>query len=91
MNKTEFVDRIAEKKELSKKEALEMVETVFGEASDVIGEGFELSLHGFGKFNTRERAEREGVNPQTKQKILIPASKTVGFKPAKALKELVNE
>ncbi len=49
-----------------------------------------VDLFGFGKFETKTRAARTGINPQTKEPVQIPETKVVGFKPAKALKEKVN-
>ena len=77
MNKTELVAAIAEKAELSKKDA-EKALAAFTE------------LVGFGTFEVAERAERTGRNPQTGKDIVIPASKSPKFKAGKALKDIVN-
>ena len=58
--------------------------------ASALQQGDAVDVHGFGKFNVVERKERQGINPQTKEKITIPASKAITFKPAKGLKEKVQ-
>ncbi|MBQ6825046.1 MAG: HU family DNA-binding protein [Clostridia bacterium] len=90
MNKTELVAAIAAKAEISKKDAdkalAAFVDTVVAE----LKAGEKIQLVGFGTFEVRERAAREGVNPATGAKIKIAASKNPVFKAGKALKEAVN-
>jgi len=90
MNKTELVKAIAEKSGLSKKDA----DLAFASVIDVITEtliaGEKISIIGFGTFEVRNRAAREGLNPFTKEKIHIPASKAPAFKAGKALKQKIN-
>ena len=64
-----------------------IVDTVFDTIADDLAGGHAVQLAGFGTFAVKERAERPGRNPQTGAAITVPASKTVGFKPAKRLKE----
>lgn len=90
INKKALAETLATKLDISKKDATEVVELVLDEMKAVLEEGNTLDLAGFGKFEVRERAARDGFNPQTKEKIKIPATKAVGFKPAKALKEAVK-
>ncbi|SES87612.1 bacterial nucleoid protein Hbs [Oceanobacillus limi] len=90
MNKTELVSAVAEKSELSKKDATAAVEAVFESISDSLKEGEKVQLIGFGNFEVRERAARTGRNPQTGEEIQIPASKVPAFKPGKQLKDLVK-
>ena len=89
MNKTELIAAMAEKAGVSKKDA----EKVLGAFVDVVGEslkkGDKIQLVGFGTFETRERAAREGKNPQTGEKIKIAASTVPAFKAGKALKDLI--
>ena len=89
MTKTELVAAMAEKAGVSKKDA----EKVLGAFVDVVGEslkkGDKIQLVGFGTFETRERAAREGKNPQTGEKIKIAASTVPAFKAGKALKDLI--
>ena len=87
MNKTELVAAIAEKAELSKKDA----EKAFTETvAEQLKNGDKIQLVGFGTFEVAERAARTGQNPQTGKAIEIPASKAPKFKAGKALKDTVN-
>lgn len=87
MNKTELVAFVAEKTELSKKDAQVALEAVIEGISTSLQDGDKVSLPGFGSFDVRERAARKGVNPATGKPMDIPASKSVGFKVGKQLKE----
>ena len=92
MTKTDFVAAVAEKAELSKKSAASIVDTVFDLISDTLAKGEKLTLIGFGTFEVRDRAAREGRNPQDpSKKIQIPAKKVPAFKPGKELKEKVEK
>ena len=91
MTKSKLIDAIhGNNRDLTKKNIEKVVDHVFTNLTSSITEEGRLSYPGFGTFEVRERKEREGLNPRTKEKITIPASKTVGFRPAKALKENVN-
>ena len=90
MNKTELVAAIAEKTALSKKDADSALKAFIEVVGDELGKGEKVQLAGFGTFEVSERAEREGINPRTKETITIPASKAPKFKAMKALKEKVN-
>ena len=90
MNKTELVAAMAEKAELSKKDAEKAVNSVVNAITEALKQGDKVSLVGFGTFEVRERPERKGRNPQTKQEIVIPASKLPAFKAGKALKDSVQ-
>ena len=89
MNKTELVSAMAEKADVTKKDA----EKVLGAFIDVVGDalkkGDKIQLVGFGTFETRERAAREGKHPQTGEKIKIAACTVPAFKAGKALKDLI--
>ncbi|MBQ9607041.1 MAG: HU family DNA-binding protein [Lachnospiraceae bacterium] len=91
MNKSELVESIAKKAELSKKDA----EAALNAFTDVVGKalkkGDKVQLVGFGTFETVKRAARKGRNPQTGKEIKIAASKAPKFKAGKALKDLVNK
>lgn len=91
MNKTEFISAIADKSGLSKANARKAVEAFFETVSDTVKNGEKVSLIGFGSFSLTERAARKGVNPQTKQPIDIPASKSVKFKAGSDLLSKVND
>jgi len=90
MNKTDLINAVAEKSELSKKDATKAVDAVFETVSDALKDGDKVQLIGFGNFEVRERSARKGRNPQTGDEIDIPASKVPAFKPGKALKDAVN-
>lgn len=90
MNKTDLINAVAEKSELSKKDATKAVDAVFESIMDSLKDGEKVQLIGFGNFEVRERAARKGRNPQTGAEIEIAASKVPAFKPGKALKEIVK-
>ena len=91
MNKTDLINAVAEKSELSKKDATQAVDSVFEAITDSLTEGEKVQLIGFGNFEVRERSARKGRNPQTGEEIDIPASKVPAFKPGKALKDAVKK
>jgi DNA-binding protein HU-beta len=88
MTKAELLDVIAKANEgLTKKQVAMMVDAVFMTMAKAIVKDEEFSYPGFGSFKIRKRKARTGRNPQTGETMKIKASKTVGFKPAKSLKE----
>ena len=90
MNKTELIAAVAEKAELSKKDADKAVAAVFAAIEDALKAGDKVQLIGFGTFEVKERAVREGRNPSTRATIKIAASKVPSFKAGAALKKSVN-
>ena len=90
MNKAEFVNAMAEQTGLSKKDSEAAINAFVNIVSDELVKKEKVSLIGFGTFETRERAARTGINPATKEKIEIAASKSVKFKASKALKDAVK-
>lgn len=90
MNKTELVAAVAEKAELSKKDADKAVAAVIDAITETLKGNGKVQLVGFGTFEVRERAARTGINPQTKQTIEIAASKNPVFKAGKALKDAIK-
>ncbi|MCI8453370.1 MAG: HU family DNA-binding protein [Lachnospiraceae bacterium] len=90
MNKTELVAAVAEKAELSKKDAEKAVKAFTDAVAEELEKGGKVQLVGFGTFEVSERAAREGRNPKTGKKMDIAASKTPKFKAGKALKDQVN-
>lgn len=90
MNKTELITAIAEKSELSKKDADKALAAFIDTVTDELKNNGKVQLVGFGTFEVTERAARKGRNPQTSEEILIPASKSPKFKAGKALKDAVN-
>jgi DNA-binding protein HU-beta len=90
MNKTELVATIAEKAEISKKDAERALNAFTDTVSDALREGDKIQLVGFGTFEVSERTERTGRNPQSGETMVIPASKIPKFKAGKALKDVIN-
>ena len=90
MNKTELIAAVAEKAELSKKDAEKAVKAFTDVVSEELVNGGKIQLVGFGTFEVSERAAREGRNPKSGEVMNIPASKTPQFKAGKALKDMVN-
>ena len=88
MNKTELIAAVAERSELSKKDA-EAAVTALVDVTESLRREEKVQLVGFGSFEVKVRAERMGRNPQTKEPIPIPASKAPVFKAGKALKDAV--
>ena len=91
MNKTELIAAIAEKAELSKKDAEAALNASVEAISEALAQGDKIQLIGFGSFEVKERAARVGRNPKTKEEIKIPASTYPVFKAGKALKDRVAE
>ena len=90
MNKTELIAAVAEKAELSKKDADKAVAAVFAAIEDALKADDKVQLIGFGTFEVKERAAREGRNPSTGETITIAAAKVPSFKAGAALKKSVN-
>lgn len=91
MTKAELVTALQEKSGLKTKVETEKALAAFIDVvKDTLATGESIQLVGFGTFEVRERAAREGINPRTKEKIKIPATKVPAFKPGSALKEAVN-
>ncbi len=91
MNKTELIAAIAEKAELSKKDAEKALNAFTATVTDTLVKGEAVTLVGFGSFEVKKRAARNGLNPQTKETIKIPAKKLPSFKAGKALKDSVDK
>ena len=89
MNKTELINAVAEKADISKKDAEIAITAVVDSITEALIDGEKVQLVGFGSFEVKRRAERLGRNPKTKEAIKIPASKAPVFKPGKALKDAV--
>ncbi|WP_372964176.1 HU family DNA-binding protein [Marinobacter sp.] len=90
MRKPELAAAIADQTGLTREKASEVVNAVTDQITAAAARGEDISLIGFGTFSVRKREARTGRNPQTGATIQIAASKTVGFKPGKALKEAVS-
>jgi DNA-binding protein HU-beta len=90
MNKTVLIKQVAIQSELTKPQASLAVDAVLESIQQALQNGDSVQLIGFGTFEVRERAAREGRNPHTGEALTIPASKIPAFKAGKALKEAVK-
>ena len=90
MNKSALISAVSKKTGLTKTQGAEVVEAFVETVKETLKDGEKVSIVGFGTFEVRERAARSGINPQTKEKIEIPASKAPAFKAGKALKDALN-
>lgn len=91
MNKSELVTSMAEKSKLTKKDSEEALKAFIESVEEALEKGDKVQLVGFGTFETRERAERQGRNPRTKEEITIPASVVPVFKAGKEFKDKVSK
>lgn len=91
MNKTELIVAMADKTGFTKKDAEKALNAFVEVVEEALVKGDKVQLIGFGSFEVRERAAKEGINPQTKQPMMIPASKNPVFKAGKALKDAVSK
>ncbi len=90
MNKTELIAAVAERAEISKKDAEKALKAFTDVVTDELVKGEKVQLVGFGTFEVTERAEREGRNPKNGEPMTIAASKNPKFKAGKALKDMGN-
>ena len=90
MTKQEFVDKVATKSGLTRRDAGKAVEAVLDSITEALKSRQEVSFTGFGKFSTSDRAARQGVNPRTKEKVTIAAATVPKFSAGSALKSAVR-
>lgn len=90
ISKTQIIDKICENGQITKTAAKAVIDAALDAIKAELIAGNKVSLFGFGSFDIRERAAREGINPATKEKIQIAASKGVAFKATKSLKDAMN-
>lgn len=90
MKKSELVAAIAEKTDLTKKDAEKALKAFTDVVAEELKKGGKIQLVGFGTFEVAERKERECINPRTKEKVKVPATKAPKFKAGSALKDFVN-
>lgn len=90
MRKPELAAAIAEQADLTKEKSSEIINIITDEISKALSQGDSVSLIGFGTFEVRNRAERQGKNPRTGEPLTIPAAKVPAFKAGKGLKEKVQ-
>ncbi len=91
MTKAELIAAVAEKSELTKKQSDAAVKAVIETITDTLSKGEPIQLVGFGTFEVRERKARTGINPRTKKKIQIAATKVPAFKEGRALNDHVSK
>jgi DNA-binding protein HU-beta len=91
VTKQEFVDHVASKASMTRKEAAEAVDAVLASITDVLTQRGEINFTGFGKFSTQFRKERQGVNPRNPtEKVTIPAATVPKFSAGSSLKQAVK-
>lgn len=91
MTKADIIENVYEKVGgFSKKEAAEIVETVFDTIKETLERGEKIKISGFGNFVVREKKQRIGRNPQTGEPIPISARRVLTFKPSQVLKNILN-
>jgi DNA-binding protein HU-beta len=91
VTKQEFVDKIASKTDMSRREAADAVDAVLDSITETLRSGGEINFTGFGKFSTQHRKERQGVNPRNpSEKVTIPAATVPKFSAGSSLKQAVK-
>jgi DNA-binding protein HU-beta len=90
VTKSEFVDQVADRAGISKKEAGDAVDAVLDTIQDTLKRGGDVTFSGFGKFSVAERGAREGRNPQTGARMTIAATRVPRFQSGSALKKAVK-
>ena len=90
MNKGELLTAIAEEADVTKAVAAKVLDATLSSIIAALRDGDQVNLVGFGSFIVRERQEREGINPKTREKMMFKASKSPSFKAGKAFKDMLN-
>ena len=91
MTKAEIIEGVYEKVGgFSKKEASDLVEAIFETMKETLAMGYKIKISGFGNFVVRDKRERPGLNPRTRERIVLAPRRVVRFKPSPVLKVLVN-
>lgn len=91
MNKGELVDAVAKKTSQTKKDVDAIISAALETIQEAVADSQKVTLVGFGSFESRERQQREGRNPQTGEKMTIKATKVPAFSAGKSFKELVEK
>lgn len=91
MTKADFIDKVASKSGLSKRDATKAVDAFLDSITDCLKSGEQVSFTGFGKFSPQYRKERQGVNPRTGQKVTIPAARVPKFSAGSQLKAALKQ
>ena len=90
MNKEELVQEVAKKASVTQKEAAEVLSALVDTIQKTVAKGKKVTLVGFGTWESRKRAARIGINPQTGKELKIPAQKVPAFSAGKKFKTIVN-
>ena len=90
MTKADFIDRVASKSGLSKRDATKAVDAFLDSVTDALKSGEAVSFTGFGKFSAQQRAARQGVNPRTGERVQIPAATVPKFSAGSQLKQALR-
>ncbi|CFX52276.1 Histone-like bacterial DNA-binding protein [Syntrophomonas zehnderi OL-4] len=90
MNKSELVKSLAEKAEITQKDAAKALDAVVETIQQALANGEKVQIIGFGSFEVRDRKERTVISPATREEITVPATRVPAFKPGKSLKEAVG-
>lgn len=90
MTKADIVDKVAEKCGISKKDSIDMVESVFSILKATLENREDIKISGFGKFEVKNKHERKGRNPQTGETIIISERRVLTFRPSTILKNSIN-
>jgi integration host factor subunit alpha len=91
MTKAEIIEAVYEKVGgFSKKEASDLVEAIFETMKETLASGHKIKISGFGNFVVRDKKERPGLNPRTRERIVLSPRRVVRFKPSPVLKSLIN-
>ncbi len=90
MTKAEFIDKVADRSGLSKRDATRAVDAFLDSITDALRSGESVSFTGFGKFSAQQRAARQGVNPRTKERVQIPAATVPKFSAGSSLKQALR-
>ncbi len=91
MTKSELIDQVADRSELTKVQAARALDAVLGTVQDTLRRGSEVTLSGFGRFHVAERGARQGVNPRTGERIQIDAARVPRFTAGSGLKSAVRD
>lgn len=91
MTKNEIINKIQTKLHVSKRDATDFFETTLEIIKSTLATGDELKISGFGKFETRQKTDRRGRNPQTGEELTITSRRVVSFKPSTLLRQSLNE
>jgi DNA-binding protein HU-beta len=90
MQKTQFIAEVAERAGVPKKQAKQIIDTALTIIAEQLRHGERVVLTGFGTFEVRDRRERQGVNPQTKEAMTIAATRTPGFSASNSFKGVIR-